>query len=188
MRAILLSLLLLSHAAYGAGREAAACARPVLSSYVELMAQWHGELAEIVAEQQPRLREAMELRTALHALQLRQQGWRFAWLSRQLPGRLELGQGSSGALRFAWDTADEQRLRSGEPEYRDLLQQLERVDRQERRHPRRDALEQHLQAGFFTQAAIQAPAQALQQQLSKLDQELSRCADMAERAPRSLTE
>lgn len=188
MRAILLSLLLLSHAAHGAGREAAACARPVLSSYVEVMAQWHGELAELLAEQQPRLREVMELRTALHELQLRQQGWRFAWLSRQIPARLELGQGSSGALRFAWDAADEQRLRSGEPEYRDLLQHLQRIDARERRHPRRDALEQHLQGGFFAQAAVHGPAQRLQQQLSKLDQELAQCAGMAERAPRSLTE
>ena len=188
MRACLLILLLTSTTAWGAGREAAACARPVLSRYVELMNQWQLQMAEHLAESQPRLAEAMELRAGLHAAQLRQQGWRFAWLSRQLPARLELSQGLSGALHFAWDAADEARLRAGEPEYRDLLEQLQRLDRLERQHPRRDALQAHLQQGFFNQPDFLGPAQRLQQTLTELDQDLARCATMAERAPRSLTE
>lgn len=166
----------------------ARCAVPTISRYASTLTLWQQQLAEQIAVGNPALTEAAELRSRLHGLALQQQAARFRWLADQAPERLQLDQGISGAVTFDWSEEEERRLRSGEPDYRDLQRELLETDAAERRHPRRTALQTFLSEGYLGGADYQRLAQGLLPALIELDGELARCASQTRRPQRSLTE
>lgn len=166
----------------------ARCAVPTVSRYTSAVTLWQQQLAEQIAASKPALIEAAELRATLHSLSLQQQAARFKWLATQAPERLQLQQGISGAVTFDWSETEEQRLRAGEPDYRDLQRKLLKTDAAERLHPKRSALQDFLSDGFLGSSDYQRLAMGLLPTLIELDKELARCASQAPRASRSLTE
>lgn len=164
------------------------CAVSTISRYASALTLWQQDLAEQIAASKPALAEAAELRSKLHGLSLQQQAARFSWLAKQAPERLQLQQGISGAVTFDWSEADEQRLRVGEPDYRDLQRKLLETDAAERRHPKRSALQDFLSDAYLGSADYQRLATGLLPTLIELDKELAHCARQAPRSSRSLTE
>lgn len=181
-------LLALSLPLAAADSSQARCAVPTVSRYASAITLWQQSLAEQIGASKPALTEAAELRAKLHSLTLQQQAARFRWLAKQAPERLQLSQGISGAVTFDWSETEDQRLRAGEPDYRDLQRTLAEVDAAERRHPRRSALQDFLSQGYLSGDDYQRLAQSLLPTLIELDEELARCAKQAPRASRSLTE
>lgn len=189
LRFVLIGCLLpLSLPLAAADSSQARCAVPTVSRYATALSLWQQSLAEQIAASNPALIEAAELRSRLHSLTLQQQAARFRWLAMQTPERLQLTQGVSGAVTFDWGESEEQRLRAGEPDYRDLQRKLAETDAAERRHPKRSALQDLLSHGYLNGADYQRLAQGLLPTLVELDGELARCARQKARSSRSLTE
>lgn len=169
-------------------RSQASCAVGAISLYSEAMAAAVTGSAQLIAEQRPSLAEIAELHGQLQAAAAQRQQLQFKWAARHDPQRLNLAQGVAGAALLPWSADDEQRLQSGEPDYKDLSREHARLRKQVDAHPDNARFYAYLRGGFLKSPDYLASVSGLGQAVLSAEAELQRCAQIAARPQRSLTE
>ena len=181
-------LLGLTPAAAAVDRAQASCAVSAISLYSEAMAAAVTDSAQLIAEQQPGLAEIAELHGKLQDAAAQRQQQQFKWAARHDPRRLNLTQGVASAALLPWSAADEQRLQSGEPDYQDLSREHARLRKQVDAHPDKGRFHAYLGGGFLKSPDYLASVSGLGKAVLSAEAELQRCAQIAARPKRSLTE
>lgn len=181
-------LLGLTPAAAAVDRAQASCAVSAISLYSEAMAAAVTDSAQLIADQQPGLAGIAELHGKLQAAAAQRQQHQFKWAARHDPQRLNLTQGVASAALLPWSAADEQRLQAGEPDYQDLSREHARLRKQVDAHPKNAAFYAYLGDGILKSPDYLSSIAGLGKAVTRADQELQRCAEIAARPKRSLTE